>query len=389
MSREAQPLLLAGVFFLFAPVGVLVGLVQSVTEPAGWAFAMLLSVLSGLQAIAWAMVVRRGGWWYLLAPVLIAVPLFGFGPAFRWTHSAGYFTAGYGLAPATRQIFLLLMGCVELAAGFILTAAHIRRSERLAARAGAELEVAGRMHASLVPPIDTRAGGWRLRAVSRASSEMGGDIIDWIDRRDRGGASRVDVYLADVSGHGVGAGIVMAMLKSALRTRLLADPPLAELVSDVNRVLTDLTRPEMFATFAGLRLHPDGRAEYLLAGHLPILLGRAGCPSDGPGQVALVPNDHLPLGIVADEAYASGSVTLSEGDVMVIVTDGLTEVQDRDGQELGFEAIRKAVAALVARRAGVDEVVNAILATATAHGRQIDDQSVLAVQRGAPLTNIS
>lgn len=376
--------MLLGIFFIFAPIGVFVGLVQSVTQPAGWAFAALLSVLSGLQAIAWALVVRRGRWWYLLVPILIATPLFGFGPAFRWMHDAGYFTAGYGLRASLRQAILLLMGCAELALGFILMAVHIRRSERSAARAQAELDVASRMHESLVPPIDTMVPGWRLRAVSRASSEMGGDIIDWVSRSsDSGGAARVDVYLADVSGHGVGAGIVMAMLKSALRTRLLADPPLDQLVSDVNRVLTDLTRPEMFATFAGLRLHPDGHAEYVLAGHLPILLGRADRPDGNDAPVSQLPNDHLPLGILADEPYAPGVVSLGDGDVMVIITDGLTEVQDRAGRELGFDAIRDVVANAIRvdGRATVEQILQAVLAAAEAHGPQIDDQSVLIVQR--------
>ncbi len=83
---------------------------------------------------------------------------------------------------------------------------------------------------------------------------MGGDIIDAVC-----GDHTVDVYLADVSGHGVGAGIVMSMVKGAIRMRLRAGGSLPALAADLNAVLTELTRDDMFATFAAVRASPQGR----------------------------------------------------------------------------------------------------------------------------------
>jgi hypothetical protein len=74
---------------------------------------------------------------------------------------------------------------------------------------------------------------------------MGGDLIDVVVHE-----GRLDILLGDVSGHGLGAGVVMAMLKSCVRTRLLHDASLEEVVADANRVLADLTESNMFATFA-------------------------------------------------------------------------------------------------------------------------------------------
>lgn len=380
--RPLSGLFLAGIFILFAPIGVLVGLVQSPSEPAGWAFALLLSAVSGTQAVAWAFIMQRGRWWLLMAPVLIAIPFLVLPRLFKATLTAGYFTAGYEWKPNLRQAMLLVLGCAELGLGFTLISIYIRRSERDAARAQAELDVASRMHESLVPPIDVTLDGWRVLARSRASSEMGGDVIDCVPLPASGPDRVVNVYLADVSGHGVGAGVVMAMLKSAVRTRLLAESPLAEVVRDLNRVLTDVTRPEMFATFAGVRLAPGGHAEYVLAGHLPIFLCRSRAAAGTGPEVVELPNQHLPLGIDADEAFASDVVSLSPGDAMVIITDGLTEVQDRSGRELGLAAIRTVLSAAHARAdVTADTLLAAVLEAAQSHGRQLDDQSVLVLHR--------
>jgi len=183
----------------------------------------------------------------------------------------------------------------------------------------------------------------------------------------------IDVFLADVSGHGVGAGIVMGMVKSSIRTLIRAGPALESLVTDLNAVLSELTTPEMFATFACIRIRPGGAAEYALAGHLPILHLVA-----ATGDVRELPNDNLPLGIEAGERFVSGNVRLEAGDTLAVFTDGLVEVMNAEGRQLGMPALRDAF--VRESRRELPALYAALMGAARSHGKQSDDQSVVLVR---------
>ncbi len=376
-ARSSALLLYAGIFLIFSPIGVLIGLIQSPTQPAGWLFGLGLSVFSGIQALAWAWMFQGRRNRFLLLPVLVVFPFLVAPPLFRSIAQGGFLSAGQNLSVPLRQVILMAMGVVQLASGFTLLVLFIRRTEAGAEAARAELEMAARIHSTLVPRIDATVHGWEIVAVSRPSSQMGGDLVDAVVA-----GGRVDAYLADVSGHGVAAGLVMGMVKSALRMRLGAggDAPLEAVVGDLNRVLNDLTRPDMFATFAAIRIDAaaDGhssRIGYALAGHLPIVKVCA------DGTLIELHNECLPLGIEPGEQYRSGSVALAPGDALVIITDGLVEVQDAAGRELGMDAIRRTLRDAAALKPA--QVIAGLLARSDAHGRQIDDQSVLVVRRSA------
>jgi sigma-B regulation protein RsbU (phosphoserine phosphatase) len=168
----------------------------------------------------------------------------------------------------------------------------------------------------------------------------------------------------------------MAMLKGSVRTRLLHAGGPAELVGDANRVLTQLTAANMFATFAALRVRegPGGarELEYALAGHLPIFHRRA-----ADGRRVRYPNGSLPLGIEEGERFSAGSVRVERGDVLAVFTDGLTEVQDRGGRELGVEGVARL---LEGAPAGDLEAMHAaVMAGVWGHGVQMDDQSLVVV----------
>lgn len=185
----------------------------------------------------------------------------------------------------------------------------------------------------------------------------------------------LDVYLADVSGHGVKAGLVMGMVKSAIRMRQRSAPSLDVMVSDLNAVLADLMMADMFATMACVRLFKSGaetRAEFALAGHWPILHVSA------QGQLRELPNEHLPLGVDSSELFQSGMVTLHTGDLLVLMTDGLIEVQNSGGKELGFGVFKNLITRERARP--LAELHDAILGLARQHGQQLDDQSLVLIR---------
>lgn len=99
-------------------------------------------------------------------------------------------------------------------------------------RARTELELAEKLQQTLAPPLSARNAAYEVRGKSVASSQMGGDLLDCLEE----GESMV-YYLADVCGHGIHAGVFMAMAKSSVRTALLRPGPLQQLLTDLNRVM--------------------------------------------------------------------------------------------------------------------------------------------------------
>jgi Stage II sporulation protein E (SpoIIE) len=235
-------------------------------------------------------------------------------------------------------------------------------------RAQKEIALAQEIHARLVPAFHERRGHFEVCGHSRASGEVGGDLVDVVGTNDAWTA-----LVADVSGHGVASGLLMGMVKSAARMRLGSAPGAGALLQDLNRVLFPLKTANMFVTCACLR-HTGGETlEYALAGHLPVLHWRA-----VDGSVAELAGAHVPLGIVPDHEYSSATVAFAPGDLFAVVTDGLTEVADAHGRELGLEGVKRLVAGNAARP--LDAMMESVMAGVRAHGKQHDDQTLLLVR---------
>lgn len=367
LTRPERRLVLWGVFFTFAPIGLLLQLVQK--APGDWRQALASVLVAGAISVAWAATfIFRRFWW-----LGIIIPLQVFGPGYLFMTLARHGLIGRSAEEAAALHRTVYAGLIlaSIVVGYILMVRFARGMERASERYRAELDLAARIHQSLVPEIALRAGRIEVLGSSAPSSSMGGDLIDAVVR-----GGEVDALLADVSGHGVGAGIVMGMVKSSARSLLLSSPPVDRLLTDLNIVLEQLTRPEMFATMAVVRLGPDGRGEYGLAGHLPIFHYRA-----ATGGVDELPNEHLPLGVEAGETFRSGQVRVEPGDTLILLTDGLMEVRSAEGRELGLPALRTVI-----ERHGagpLPALLGAIMGAARAHGAQSDDQSVLLIRRGA------
>ncbi len=362
--RRADPKLLTAVFLVGAPIGVLWMMVQQ--TPAGWAAALMFGVYAGLISVAWAAIFIKERWWWfvLLIPVQATLP----GLLASAAHPLGIFDLGMDLPAQTRAVVLAVMCVVFTISGFALFVVHLRRTERGSARVHAELELAQQVHRTLVPPIELTARAASVYGRSLPSGEMGGDLIDAVAE-----TAKVDVYVGDVSGHGVSAGVVMALLKGCVRTRMLNSAELVDIVADTNRVLAALTSPGMFATFAAVRVRADGTLSYALAGHLPILHFRA-----SSADWVRYSNDSLPLGVDADERFLSGSAAIGPGDVLAMFTDGLTEARDDQGREFGLETLAGVLSAHASKP--LPQIHAAVMAAVAAHGPAADDQSLVLVQ---------
>ena len=234
-------------------------------------------------------------------------------------------------------------------------------------RAQAEIALARDIHRVLVPDVEKRIGDFEFLGWSHASGDVGGDLVDLVEQDETWLG-----YVADVSGHGVGSGVVMGMFKSALRMRARAGGSIAALLDEVHAVLMPLKQSQTFVTVACVRGGPGNLVECAVAGHLPILRVRN-------GLVEEVTSPQIAVGMFDGTRFSSSSIECRPGDLFALLTDGLTEVFDGERRELGFDWAKGVL------RSSGDQPLSAItgrlLADARAFGAQLDDQTVLLIRR--------
>ena len=198
---------------------------------------------------------------------------------------------------------------------------------------------------------------------------MGGDLVDLVQDGDKWTG-----YLADVSGHGVPSGVLMAMVKSAVRMRLATSSEPQVFIEDLNRVISELIAAEMFVTLAFVSLGKSNDLHFATAGHLPILHFRS-----STGSVCELSTPNPPIGIFKGQKFASSYVEFSSGDIAVLLTDGLTEAANDNEEEYGLERVKQQVAKHSGEALKV--LCQMLQGEARKFGKQMDDQSVLLVRR--------
>ena len=141
-------------------------------------------------------------------------------------------------------------------------------------------------------------------------------------------------YIADVSGHGLQSGLLMSMLVSSLRTAMSDAPLLAAVLERVNAVLPEVKEAAMYATFGGVRLGA-GSAEGILAGHPPLLHYRP-----VHRDVVEAGEPQLPLGLFKNATYSAFNLVIEPGDMLLLITDGLLDVTNAEGEDFGADRIK-------------------------------------------------
>jgi hypothetical protein len=352
--------LMVGVFFVFMQVGWVSSLARTRIDTFG--ASATHAAIGGLIAVGFALATAYRKWWGVL--LTVAFMVFGSGRVFGVVAGVGGF--GEATDQAAARAAVMWASMASLSIGFWLVMRSFSDLRRRAAEARAELDLAAGIHRTLVPAIDMKLVRAEVFGVSRASSTMGGDLIEVV-RHDAGD----DVIIADVSGHGVKAGVVMAMVKASLRTSIAEGGTLDQAVRRVDAVLSATIDDGMFVTLAAVRIPREGPGEVALAGHPPVLVRSAS------GEVRRIMPDHPPLGLGIEDPALVRSVVLLPGDTLALVTDGLAETQDRAGRFFGDERIERAFAASAPTLEGLSR---AVMAEVAAFGTQKDDQSLLLVR---------
>jgi sigma-B regulation protein RsbU (phosphoserine phosphatase) len=271
------------------------------------------------------------------------------------------------VAPQGRVAFDVLGTILTVTVGYTSFLRFINVTAARYLRAQAEIALARDIHRVLVPRIQQTIGEYDFFGWSLPSGDVGGDLVDLVET-----GGRWLGYVADVSGHGVGPGVVMGMFKSALRMRALGGGSVGALLGDVHRVLMPLKQPQTFVTVACVRGGPDGQIECAVAGHLPILRIRN-------GVIEEVTSPQPAIGMLDDATFASSTTDSRPGDLFALLTDGLVEVFDAEGHELGFDWAKDLLRD--AGAAPLTAVADRLLAGAREHGAQLDDQTLLLIRR--------
>lgn len=354
----------AAVFSLFASVEVLVLLMGTAYLSALKIFLNI--VIFGGFGVAYVAVSIWQRYW--LVPVLMICQIVlsaVVGALYYRMGSQPQLTAAG--SPMHRQLEVLgIIGIVSVSLGYFLFIAFIYRQGASYFRVHNEIAMAAEIHRALVPPIHRTIRSFEIYGISVPSGEVGGDLVDVA-----GDGESWTGYVADVSGHGVSAGLLMAMFKTAVRTRV-KDASTTELLAEVHRALYPLKTPNMFAT-VGVLQWTGGNFNLTLAGHLPLLHY-----VQSRGEVKEYPALDLPWGILADQTFHSREVVCHTGDIFVLLTDGLTEVFDRRGTEMGIAPLKEVLGRSASQK--LPELFSSMRATALNFGKQDDDQTMLIVR---------
>jgi len=189
-----------------------------------------------------------------------------------------------------------------------------------------EIEDARAIQRSLLPAETPRLTGFDIEAYWKPANEVGGDYFDAIQLTD----STAAVCIADVSGKGVPAALLMSNMQANVRGLAHSTDSPAQMCRQLNRAAMDEARANRFTTlFYGI-LDSAGRSlRYSNAGHVPPFLVRQ------DGTILRLAEGGTILGMFGDAEYEENRVTFMPGDRLVLVTDGITEATNRQGEDFG------------------------------------------------------
>ena len=197
-----------------------------------------------------------------------------------------------------------------------------------------QLEVARQVQLELLPPQDPELPGYDISAYNFPTEEVSGDYYDWVRIYD----DQIAIVIADVSGKGIPAAILMAFLRASLRAATHIGYATNVSLAKVNYLLWESIERNQFVTaFYGILDASNRTLSYSNAGHNPPLLMSAN------GEVRFIEHGEQPLGMFRQTRYHEYHSLLEPGDVLVLYTDGVTEALSPDGVEFGRDRVAQVV----------------------------------------------
>ena len=263
------------------------------------------------------------------------------------------------LGNETRSLLLIVLAITLLVSALAHGYEELRRRltdsiEKLKERefAEKELELAREIQSRLLPPPFIEGDGFAITARNMPANYVAGDFYDVL-RHDDGS---VGIVIADVSGKGLGASLIMASVKAVLP--FVADGSVDTTLSKLNQRLASQLGKREFVALAYARFQP-------LTGKLQI--ANAGMPdpyiiSNGSATPISVDGERLPLGARSDTRYDAMEVQLQRGDRFFFVSDGIPEASRVNGDPLGYDALRETLTGVPRTGEWIDNVLDRVRA---------------------------
>jgi len=351
--------MLVAVFCLFASIGFISLLINPVKHTLR--FTLLTVLISGGCAVGYASLATARKYAYL--PILVVAEGVMFGTLGAEYHPMSLVNDKVGLQKQLGTLGVLAI--VTISVGYALFVVFIRREGRRYFGIQTEMELAREIHRSLVPRFEQKVGRFEIFGASVASGAVGGDLVDLAES-----SSGWISYIADISGHGVPSGVLMAMFKTSMRSRLANAGSPDGLLAEAHRTLFPLKMANMFVTAGVLQLQDGNRVHFSLAGHPPLMRY-----SRAQSKIFEYSAQNLPLGIVPEQRFTADVLQCDPGDVLLLLTDGFSEVFDGNGNELGLEPLKSKFAEVA--KEPLPLIFDSLRNLSLKFGKQDDDQTML------------
>lgn len=236
-----------------------------------------------------------------------------------------------------------ILHLVATEAASLIENARLVQAEEEARRYQQELTIAASIQQRLMAVTIPHVPFARLDAKNLSCKEIGGDFYDAVNTEDG-----LAVVLADVAGKGVSAALLASTLQGMIVSQLVTRTSLTEIMASANRFLTSKHIGERYATVIIALLRRDGELEYVNCGHIPPLLICG-------GEVIRPSHGNLPVGLLPDATYESDRYSLHDGDRLVLVTDGVTEAENAEGEFFDNERLE-----IAARKGTMQDIFAAV-----------------------------
>lgn len=339
-------------FLLFSALGLVSILIESSIRVYAWHFIIIQALASGGTAACIVLFGRRRWWITLLLIVFWNGVLFlnGGGISFRASDREGMRVRlsgpmdkeeavvdrinGVALTPAELDAIFVQRGLIGvgvivlLVTGYVMFTSVIRAEIRRRSRLETEVRIAQGIQQSLLPVVPFESQGCSIYGATLPAGEVGGDYYDIVALPD----GRIALAIADVTGHGVGAGILSAMTKSALRLQLVHEANPESVLLHLNQVIYEVSDKKTFVTFAYALISPsESQITLATAGHPPVI-HRAGRTR----VITPLRSKNVALGMTRDVSFPGSIVVQYQaGDLLLLYTDGLLEVTNSSGEQFG------------------------------------------------------
>ena len=347
---------LIAVFFLFSVVGFLVDLVY-VKGQMPYAVVLVIATISGLNAMLWILVLARLSKAFVLPLIVLQFFLGAIDTGIaNWMVGAFHLN----LVLSDRGIDFAAIGIMSvLILSYAFFVIYLRGAGMESFRMRNELAQAQEVQQVILPKPYLALPGLVVESEYRPAREVGGDFFQMIPHKTDGSLL---IVAGDVAGKGLKAGMLVALLVGAIRTAVayVSDP--AAVLSALNLLL--MGRSDAQATCLALRISKDGAVTLANAGHIAPYLNGDPLPMEGA----------LPLGIIESAESSVMHFRLNDGDRLMLMSDGVAEAMDDDGQLFGFERVHQLLrtaksatqVAIAAQTFGQEDDISVISITRTA-----------------------